>query len=121
MAKASRFTNGIVVRAGRPNAAGSSTGETKISSIRYYTFTCDPAQLAATTTAEETFTVTGLLAGDIVLSVNKPTHTANFGIANARVSADNTLALTFINPNAGTSNPGPETWGVTVMTATANA
>lgn len=121
MAKASRFTNGIVVRAGRPNAAGSPTGETKIDSIRYYTFTFDPASVAATTTAEQTVTVTGLLASDVVLCVNKPTHTTNFGVVNARVSAANTLALTLINPNASAADPGSETWGVVVMTATANA
>lgn len=121
MAKASRFTNGIVVRAGRPNAAGSPTGETKIDSIRYYTFTFDPSAPTASTTSEQTVTVTGLLAGDIVLSVIKPTLTAGIGVAGARVSAANTLAVTFVNPTAGTPDPGSETWGVVVMTATANA
>ena len=121
MAKASRFTNGIVVRAGRPNAAGSPTGETKIDSIRYYTFTFDPAAVAAATSAEQTVTVTGLLAGDVVLSVIKPTATAGVGIVGARVSAANTLAVTFMNATAGSLDPTSETWGVVVMTATANA
>ena len=121
MAKASRFTNGIVVRAGRPNAAGSPTGETKIDSIRYYTFTFDPASVAAATTAEQTVTVTGLLAGDVVIAVNKPTATAGIGVVNARVSAANTLALTFVNATAAPVDAASETWGVVVMTATANA
>lgn len=55
-----------------------------------------PAQVAANTTAEQTFTVQGLLTGDLV-SVTKPTTQAGLGIVNSRVSAANTLAVTFSN------------------------
>lgn len=63
-----------------------------------------PAAVAANTTAEQTFTVTGLLVGDFV-KVNKPTTQAGIGIANARVSAANTLALAFSNNTAGSLTP----------------
>lgn len=55
-----------------------------------------PVSVAANTTAEQTLTVTGLLVGDFV-NVIKPTAQAGLGIVNARVSAANTLAITFSN------------------------
>jgi hypothetical protein len=58
--------------------------------------TLSPASVAANTSAEQTFTVNGLQAGDHV-SVNKPTAQAGLGIVGARVSAANTLAITFGN------------------------
>ena len=60
------------------------------------TATLTPAQVAANTSAEQTFTITGLAVGDHV-TVNKPTAQAGLGIVGARVSAANTLALTFMN------------------------
>jgi hypothetical protein len=81
------------------------------------------------TSAEQTYTVTGLAVGDVVVSVNRPNNTpVGVGIVNARVSAANTLALTWVNPTAGSVTPGagifslivarPETPGAlpTVMT-----
>lgn len=58
--------------------------------------TLSPAIVAANTTAEQTFTINGLLVGDIA-SVTKPTAQAGLGIVNVRVSAANTLAITFSN------------------------
>ena len=55
-----------------------------------------PAIVAANTSAEQTFTVTGLALSDAV-SVNKPTAQAGIGIVGTRVSAANTLAITFGN------------------------
>lgn len=55
-----------------------------------------PASVAANTSAEQTFTVVGLATGDWV-SVNKPTSQAGLIIGGARVSATNTLAITFGN------------------------
>lgn len=62
--------------------------------------TLSPASVAANTTAEQTFTVNGLLAGDFVACVNKPTAQAGLGIVGCRVSAANTLAITFSNNTA---------------------
>lgn len=58
--------------------------------------TLSPASVAANTSAEQTFTVNGLQVGDHV-SVNKPTAQAGLGVVGARVSAANTLAITFGN------------------------
>jgi hypothetical protein len=120
MAKASRFTNGLVVRDGRPNAAANSTTETKISQIMLYSVTINPASVASATSAEQTFTVTGLAVGDVILAVNKPTATAGVGIVNMRVSAADTLALTFMNSTAGAVDPASETYLIVAMRATAN-
>lgn len=63
-----------------------------------------PALVALNTTAEQTFTVQGLLVGDEV-AVTKPTTQAGLGIVNARVSAANTLAITFSNNTGGNITP----------------
>lgn len=68
-----------------------------------------PSQVSANTSAEQTFTVTGLKVGDFV-GVNKPTAQAGLAIVGCRVSAADTLAITFgnftasgITPTAGES------------------
>ncbi len=61
--------------------------------------TLSPVSVAANTTAEQTFTVNGLIVGDFVL-VQKPTSQAGLGIVGARVSAANTLAVTYVNATA---------------------
>ena len=66
--------------------------------------TLSPASVAINTTAEQTFTVNGLLAGDFV-TCNKPTAQEGLGIVGCRVSAANTLAITFSNNTAGAITP----------------
>jgi len=68
------------------------------------TATLSPSIVATITTAEQTFTVPGLALGDMVI-VQKPTAQAGLGIAGARVSAANTLAITFVNPTAAGITP----------------
>lgn len=72
-----------------------------------------PAAIATITTAEQTFTVTGLKVGDHVV-VNPPSITAGTGIAAARVSAANTLAITFVNPTVGSLTPAAGTYTIVV-------
>lgn len=66
--------------------------------------TLSPAEVAANTSAEQTFTVNGLQTSDFV-SLNKPTAQAGLGIVGARVSAANTLAITFGNFTASGITP----------------
>lgn len=66
--------------------------------------TLSPAIVALNTTAEQTFTVKGLLTTDFVY-VNKPTAQAGLGICGARVSAADTLAITFNNNTAAGITP----------------
>jgi hypothetical protein len=76
--------------------------------------TFDPASVATITTAEQTTTVRGLKVGDFVVW-QKPTNTAGVGVVNARVSATDTLALTFVNPTAGGVDAASETWSFLVF------
>lgn len=73
--------------------------------------TIDPASVATITTAEQTFPVPGLRVGDMVF-VNKPTNTTGLGISGSRVSADDTLALSFVNPTAAGVNAASEIYKV---------
>ena len=83
-------------------------------SINVVSVTFNPASVAAATTAEQTVTVTGLKTTDLVF-VRKPTLTAGLGIAGARVSAADTLAITFVNATAGALDPGSEVYQVLVV------
>lgn len=68
--------------------------------IQYSTLigpTLSPVSVAANTTAEQALTVQGLLLGDVIVAINKPTAQAGLGIVGARVSAANTIAVTFSN------------------------
>ena len=66
--------------------------------------TLSPAAVSANTTAEQTFTVNGLLPGDMAV-VTKPTAQAGLGVVGSRVSAANTLAITFSNNTGGSITP----------------
>jgi hypothetical protein len=63
--------------------------------------TISPVAVSANTTAQQTFTLAGLLPGDVV-SVVKPTHQAGLGLVGSRVTAADTLGITFSN-NTGSS------------------
>jgi len=76
-----------------------------------YSVSLTPVSVAANTTAEQAFTVSGLVASDIVI-VNKPSLDAGIGIVNARVSAVNTLAITYSNNTGGSIVPTSETYKI---------
>ena len=63
-----------------------------------------PAIVAANTSAEQTFTLPGVRPGDFV-DVNKPTSQAGLVIGGCRVSAVNTIAITFGNLTAAGITP----------------
>ena len=75
------------------------------------TKTLTVAQIAAATTAEQTFTVNGLRTNDFI-AISKPTLHAGVGIVNARVSAKDTLAIQFINATASPVTPGAEAYNI---------
>src|SRR6185369_2078314 len=60
-----------------------------------------PTSVAARTTAEQQFTVTGLRAGEVVM-VNKPTAQAGLDILGYRVVSNNLLGITFANVTSAT-------------------
>ena len=69
--------------------------------------TLDVASVAANTSAEQTFSVKGLRPGDFV-HVNKPSLHAGLVVSTARVSAADTLAITFGNTTAAPIDPAAE-------------
>jgi len=64
-----------------------------------------PAAVAANITAAQTFTVAGLETTDHVLVSCAAAQTAGLFIADARVSATNTLSVQFGNCTAGSLTP----------------
>ena len=86
-------------------------GGTAITKIVAYSTAINPASVAANTTAEQTFTVTGLATTDKVI-VNKPTNTAGLGIVNVRASAADTIAITFGNFTAAAIDAASETYAI---------
>lgn len=72
-----------------------------------YTQTLTPVAVAANTTAEQTFTVTGLVASSLVW-VNKTSWTNGLGVVGVRVSALNTLAINYGNVTAASITPPSE-------------
>lgn len=85
-----------------------------IGKIFAVSLTFDPAAVAAATTAEQSVTVNGVQVGDFIIP-EKPSATAGVGIVNARVSAANTVQLTFVNATAGSVNATSETWRFLVI------
>ena len=79
--------------------------------IRHFSVTLDPASVAANTTAEQTFNVTGVNSSDIII-INKPTLTAGIGIAGVRASAKDQIAITFLNATGGAINPASESYSL---------
>ncbi|CAB5212635.1 hypothetical protein UFOVP191_4 [uncultured Caudovirales phage] len=84
--------------------------------------TLTPAATATITAVEQTFTsapFNQLKVGDFV-SVNPPSITTGVGIVGARVSAAGTLAITFVNPTAGSLTAPSGTYVVSVLRPEAN-
>lgn len=77
---------------------------TPITQVATYAVTLSPAQVAGDATAEQTFTVVGLSTSDTVRVAASSLGTG-IGIAGARVSAADTLAITFINVTNGALTP----------------
>jgi len=87
---------------------------TAITNIRVYTPALTPAAIAAASVSEQTFAVAGLTTADKVL-VNGPAPGTNPPAVHARVSTADTLAVTFINPTAGTATPTSGTFSVVAI------
>lgn len=83
---------------------GTVVGDVNGFKLYRYTASLSPAQVAANTTAEELFTVTGIAVGDVVF-VNKPTQQAGLGIVGIRASGANQVGITFSNNTASPITP----------------
>lgn len=91
---------------GELQVAGGDDKGTNIKQFREYSVSLTPAALATgPSVAEQTFTVTGVKVGDHIENVSAPSaQTAASAIIDARVSAADTVALTFL-ATAGTPTP----------------
>lgn len=85
-------------------------GNVQLMIVGFVTF--DPANIAAAGSSEQTFTFTGARSGDMVF-VSKPTATAAMGVCSARVSAADTIAVTFIATAA--ANGPSETYQILLV------
>jgi hypothetical protein len=74
------------------------------SRLARFTATLSPAIVNANTCAEQTFTVTGVATGDVVV-VNKPTAQAGLGVSGVRASAANQVGINFCNNTAAGITP----------------
>jgi len=79
--------------------------------VRTYSVALTPVSVAANITAEQTFTVAGLVINDII-TLTKPSLDAGIGVVNVRVSVADTLAITYINATAGALTPTSETYKI---------
>lgn len=79
-----------------------------------------PVSVAANTTAEQTFTVAGLVAGTEVY-VTKPSVTPNLVVAGVRVSAANTLAINYANNSGAAIVPPTEVYSIAYFPTSAPA
>lgn len=73
-----------------------------------------PAQVLQATTAVQNFTVPGLLTTDIVRVHFAGVSTAGVFVCSSRVSAADTLALTFANVTAGALTPAAGVYNVQI-------
>lgn len=96
-----------------PDTVQSSIGN--VQKVGVFSLALTPASVAANTTAEQTFAATGigLLTTDFV-AVDKPSAQAGLGIVNVRVSAADTIAITYINATTAAITPTAETYLVKV-------
>lgn len=74
--------------------------------------------VGANTAVERTITVQGLRAGiDVVTGITKPSAQTGLAIVAGRVSANDTLALTYMNSSGGAIAPAAETYLVAIHRA----
>jgi hypothetical protein len=74
---------------------------------RYARFsaTLTPASIASNTCTAQSFTVTGIAAGDILIAVSKPTEQAGLSSLPGHVSGANTTTVNFCNATASSITP----------------
>jgi hypothetical protein len=81
-----------------------------------YAVSLSPAAVAANTCAAQSFTVTGVVAGDILMGINKPTEQAGLSVTTGHVTGANAATLNFCNHTAASITPtGGETYNFVVV------
>lgn len=104
----------LLLRGGVQRALANATGfligqnttlGTTLTRVKLYSTSITPSSVAANTSAEQTFTVTGVTTSDRVF-INPPASMGDgLGIVGIRVSAADTVAIRFANFTAGSLTP----------------
>lgn len=89
----------------RSEAGGYATKDADGANLSIRRAVLSPAVVATIVTAEQTFTVPEVLETDSVIGVTKPTHQSGGMPCHTRVTAANTIGITFVNPTAGGVTP----------------
>lgn len=84
----------------------------------YDTGTITPTSLVTLVTSAQTFTVSGLSTADAIAGISGPSQTSGIGIVAARVSAADTLEITFANVTVGTLTPAAGNYKVIAVKVT---
>lgn len=86
--------------------------------LRQFTVSCGAqAAVAANTDVERILAVTGVLAGDIVISIQKPTDQAGLMVQPQRVSSAGNIGMKYINNTAASITPTNENYVFTVLSS----
>lgn len=87
-------------------AIGNADSGTPIAAIKSGVFTLDIASIAASTSAEQSVTITGVAVGDVVI-VDGPDAGLSVGVAitAAYVTAADTVKFRVVNPTVGALDP----------------
>jgi len=101
------LTGADVIRGGITKDGGWQIGSqsaTALTFCKVYAANITPASVAANTSAEQDFTVSGLTTADVISLVN-PAQTAGIGIVGVRVKSANTMTICFGNFTGGALTP----------------
>ena len=119
-----RFGNGAGSAVATVNASGKGTfnggvqigsNGTSLTKMAKYTATLSPTAVAANTCAAQSFTVTGVAAGDMFVAVQKPTEQAGLNVDHGHVTGSNTATINFCNHTSSSITPtASETYTVLV-------
>lgn len=82
-----------------------------INAIQTISIALNPVSVAANTVVRQTFTVNGMSTADFI-SVNPPSLIAGLEILNCRVTASNTLQITFWNSTGAPIDAGSQTYQI---------
>ena len=83
-----------------------------------YTVSLTPASTSTVTSTEQSFTVPGVkLSTDNVIAITPPSNTAGVTLSYGRITADNTVAIKFTNPTAGSVTPAAGNYVFTILRA----
>jgi len=88
--------------------------------VRQFTVSCGAqAAVAANTSVERILAVAGVLAGDIVLHIQKPTDQAGLSVDAQRVSSAGNIGMKYTNNTAASITPTNESYVFTVLSSPA--